>query len=108
MTPEEYERRVRICLAEVGYHDARIWIDGQGLLRNGGNLIPDALWWMACHLANPPLARACWTCWEESQRKLKDWRLPDSSWALCRQGDCQHPEGPKTPPRELLLDRRVA
>lgn len=103
-SPEEMVKRVDAALQEIGI---------QVQLEITGDFTPDgwpvitwvyyegpeedfAAAWMAYRLAGAPIS--CWACWREGN--------PEKGRA-CYFGDCQSPQGPHTPPRELLKTRRA-
>jgi len=103
-TEEQAEARMRMALAELGWEDVFLkpfWIDDPGywdFYWGGGSDVPSAVLYMAGHLTWPPGFLPCWSCW---------WFY--AGWdthKLCLKGQCQHPQGPSLPPRDLLISRR--
>lgn len=107
MPVEEQIRRTRICLFEVGYHDIDIEVfgklpDGSPLLGTTTPVEPAIGYQVGvllCLREGRPIC--CWSCWLDSGNGAAG----GAAAQLCRDGDCQHPQGPAKPPRELLLGR---
>ena len=94
-------QRAHQCLSELGYTDPDlIWIHPATRRVSIRRDVPMAVTYMALLLAYPnDHAIACWSCW--------------SSWPMtpiarnqqiveCYEGRCPN-EGPKFPPRELIV-----
>lgn len=105
MEAEEYIRRVRLCLFEVGFRD--IPITHAGWMDNGlPNLvtpvgIPTPIAYMAARLAIirefPEVPQACYGCFRVS------WTIQDAGPNVsCRAGQCMT-GGPAWPSHEELL-----
>jgi hypothetical protein len=101
------------ALSEAGWPDAAVEVTHVGLItplmpHPGG--VPDAVWWAAYEVAfhgacecsmggicdwdedGPcPASHPCWPCW-----------ITDKG-TECAAGDCAHPDGPRWPPRALLV-----
>jgi len=104
VSADEMVHRVKVGLAEMGYPDVGEIEDAGGW--TFPNLVcPEALltdrgmaaWWtayrLAAHGVHPVPCWSCWLAWMTAFRPM--------AWA-CVAGDCPRPEGPATPPRELL------
>ena len=91
--------RLRMALAEAGYPDAVLMHshDDPLIITWLNNRTPAELaaHWQASLLVSGP--RSCWSCWLASGA----WETRTVA-ARCINGDCQSPEGPARPPRELL------
>jgi hypothetical protein len=101
VAPDEQVRRVRACLAEMGYEDADVVWEASPTMGNYGircsKTMPLAVYWQALYVSGAEIA--CWSCKQEQSG--------DPSIGFdCIEGRC-HNLGPKTPPRELLVSRRA-
>jgi hypothetical protein len=91
---------VQSALAELGYHVQLrdITVDeGELWINDYNSEIPPAVVWQALSLTG--IAIACWTCWCDPS---------EYTGQLCVEGDCQHPDGPKTPGKGLLVPKKIA
>lgn len=106
MEAEEYIRRVRLCLFEVGFRDVPINHHGVWLDNGLPNLatptgIPVQIAYMAARLAVirefPDLPQACYGCFRLA------WTIQEAAPAVsCRAGQCVT-GGPAWPSHEELL-----
>jgi hypothetical protein len=92
--------RVKALLAEMGWGDVQVEASPRSNREDwqvGVTVdVPNAVAWQAWRLAGVPMA--CWSC---------HWMNGDyEANRACNDGNCAHPEGPATPPRELLVPRR--
>lgn len=98
--PEEYIKRLRMILFEMGYRDVEIWHhenqyrpDGTPVVASFGDEVPPAVWWKSGTLMGPS---PCWACYQQAQAD-RDVGL------RCVAGNCSNPQGPAEAPRELLI-----
>lgn len=106
----EQVRRIRACLAEMGYtnpdlvvvtstHDYPAFPYSYCIV----DAVPVAVAYMAYVTALAGISHvACWSCYEPFMHGPKE---ADST--KCTKGNCQHPDGPKLPPRKLLRSPRA-
>lgn len=91
--------RAHACLCELGYTDRNlVWIDIRSDRVAINKSVPLAVAYMTLLLAYPDDPEvACWTCYS----------LQSAEAVLaCYLGNCPN-DGPKMPPKELLVSRRV-
>lgn len=103
-SPEEMVKRVDAALQEIGIKvllevDETPEGDYPWVRWHGGHFMSEADFaasWMAYKIAGVP-KMACWACWHSGDYE---------KGKACREGNCSSPNGPATPPRELLQIRR--
>jgi hypothetical protein len=118
-TPEErkvheYVKRFNMAMAEAGYPRTRMHVsfDERHMYSDDGfpGFAPPAVVWQAFKVAKMGDPHPCWSCWEATNRAdpLGD-NHDGGNWASdCvtgKRGGCHFPNGPATPPRELLVNQ---
>ena len=104
LTAEKQIRWTRICLAEIGLEHIHIQqigrrADGVPVIGTSDDISPAIGYQVGLLLStktSTPIC--CWSCYMEEYETGATGAAED-----CRQGHCRHPEGPKRPPREMLV-----
>ena len=102
---EEYVRRLRLCLFEVGFRDVKFtvhgWLEtGIPWISTPGETVPVQLAYMASRLAchDLPVRAACYGCF-----RLSFLTQSNDAAARCRSGEECVTGGPAWPSHEELL-----